>query len=157
MRLKNILLVVSDIEKSVKFYTELFGLRVITDFGDNVILSEGLVLQQKKLWEEHVGKTVIFGNHASELYFIENDLESFEMKLKCCVQEADVLHGRTMNERGQNVIRIYDPDRHMIEISESSEAAARRCLKEGLSPQETAERTRLSLHLIEEMVGNEES
>ena len=32
MRLKNILLVVEDIEKSIAFYKELFGLRVVTDF-----------------------------------------------------------------------------------------------------------------------------
>ena len=37
MKLKNILFVVNDIEKSKKFYQELFGLRVITDFGENVL------------------------------------------------------------------------------------------------------------------------
>ena len=37
MKLKNILFVVSDIEKSKSFYEGLFGLRVITDFGENVI------------------------------------------------------------------------------------------------------------------------
>lgn len=44
MKLKNVLLVVGDIEKSKAFYKELFGLDVVTDFGGNVILTEGLVL-----------------------------------------------------------------------------------------------------------------
>lgn len=44
MRLKNVLLVVKDIEVSKAFYRELFGLQVLTDFGRNVILTEGLVL-----------------------------------------------------------------------------------------------------------------
>lgn len=32
MKLKNILIVVNDIEKSKAFYRDLFGLRVVTDF-----------------------------------------------------------------------------------------------------------------------------
>ena len=46
MSLRNILIVVSDIEQSKRFYHELFGLQVLRDFGENVILSEGLVLQE---------------------------------------------------------------------------------------------------------------
>ncbi|MBQ4522701.1 MAG: hypothetical protein IJA10_07095 [Lachnospiraceae bacterium] len=30
------------------FYQELFGLRAVTDFEENVILSEGLVLEEKE-------------------------------------------------------------------------------------------------------------
>lgn len=51
MRLKNILIVVKDIEKSKKFYKELFGLEIVADFGENVVLTEGLALQEKRLWE----------------------------------------------------------------------------------------------------------
>ncbi len=42
MRLKNILLVVSDVEQSKKFYQDFFGLRVINDNDDYVMMSEGL-------------------------------------------------------------------------------------------------------------------
>ena len=52
MKLKNILFVVKDIEQSKAFYKELFGLQVVSDFGENVILTEGLVLQEQKLWEK---------------------------------------------------------------------------------------------------------
>ncbi len=41
MRLKNVLLVVKDVEQSKRFYHDLFGLQIIRDFGENVILSEG--------------------------------------------------------------------------------------------------------------------
>ena len=47
MRLKNILIVTEDIERAKKFYKDLFGLDVITDQEGNVILTEGLVLQDK--------------------------------------------------------------------------------------------------------------
>ena len=48
MRLKNFLLVVEDIDRSIQFYTELYGLYVISRFEGNVILTEGLVLQERK-------------------------------------------------------------------------------------------------------------
>ena len=50
MRLKNFLIVVKDIEKSRKFYHDLFGLELLLDNGGNMILSEGLVLQEEKYW-----------------------------------------------------------------------------------------------------------
>ena len=50
--LKNILIVVDDIEESIEFYRDLFGLQVILQNEGNVILSEGLVLQDAGLWEK---------------------------------------------------------------------------------------------------------
>lgn len=58
MRLKNILLVVEDVERSRRFYEELFGLHVITAFDGNMILTEGLVLQDREIWEKLTGKKV---------------------------------------------------------------------------------------------------
>ena len=42
MKLKNPLLVVTDLERSVAFYKEVLGLRKIMDFGANVTLTGGL-------------------------------------------------------------------------------------------------------------------
>lgn len=52
MKLKNILLVVKDIEKSKQFYHDLFGLDMILDNDGNIILTEGLVLQDEKIWRD---------------------------------------------------------------------------------------------------------
>ena len=122
MRLKNILLVVEDIEKSIAFYKELFGLQVLKDFDGNVILTEGLVLQDRKIWENLIEKEVSYGGNASELYFIENDLEGFQEKLDNSSFEINYAHKLKTHSWGQRVIRIYDPDGHMIEIGESPEA-----------------------------------
>lgn len=51
MKLKNVLIVVDDIENSIEFYKDLFGLQVVLKQGGNVILSEGLVLRDAKVWE----------------------------------------------------------------------------------------------------------
>ena len=59
MRLKNILIVVKDIEHSKQFYHDLFGLNTILDNDGNVILTEGLVLQDEKIWKEVLNKDII--------------------------------------------------------------------------------------------------
>lgn len=120
MKLKNILFVVSDIEKSKKFYEELFGLRVITDLGENVILTEGLVLQQKNLWEDGIKKEVLFGGHDAELYFEENDMDTFLRKITESSFEIEFVREQAeAHPWGGRVVRIYDPDRHVIEVGEA--------------------------------------
>jgi catechol 2,3-dioxygenase-like lactoylglutathione lyase family enzyme len=120
MKLKNILFVVSDIEKSKRFYEELFGLRVITDFGENVILTEGLVLQQRDVWQDGIKKEVEFGGHDAELYFEENDMDGFLAKIKSSELMVEFLNDPIPDHPwGGRVIRLYDPDRHVIEIGET--------------------------------------
>ena len=82
MKLKNVLIVVSNIEKSKAFYKELFGLEVVSENEGNVILTEGLVLQEKNLWEKFLEKETSFQGHDAELYFEENDMDGFLNKLK---------------------------------------------------------------------------
>lgn len=47
MKFLNVLIVVEDIEKSKKFYYDVLGLKVICDFGENVVL-EGIYHYKKK-------------------------------------------------------------------------------------------------------------
>ena len=114
MKLKNILLVVEDIEVSKKFYTELFGLMVKVDFGKNVMLTEGLVLQERDVWESALGKEVALGGHDAELYFEESDMDSFLERLA----DVEILNPCVVDGNGQRVVRLYDPDKHVIEVKE---------------------------------------
>ena len=75
MQLKNVLIVVNDIERSKKFYKDIFGLEVILDNEGNVILTGGLVLQDATIWAEFIENLVIPHNNASELYFEENNIK----------------------------------------------------------------------------------
>ena len=52
MKLRNVLIVVKDIEKSKQFYHDLFGLDMVLDNDGNMILTEGLVLQEEKIWRD---------------------------------------------------------------------------------------------------------
>jgi len=149
MRLKNILVVVTDIELSKAFYCDLFGLTVVTDFGGNVILTEGLVLQERVIWEEFTDKKVVpYGNDA-ELYFEENDMDFFIKKLNQYPYEIVYVNPLMEHDWGQRVIRIYDPDGHIIEVGESLDYVAKRYLKSGMSVEETALKTQLPQAQVE--------
>jgi len=52
----------------------LFGLEVLADYDGNVVLTEGLVLQDAMIWESLLNKTLAFGTNNAELYFEENDM-----------------------------------------------------------------------------------
>lgn len=119
MKLKNIVIVVKDIESSKQFYKELFGLDVILDQEGNTILTEGLVLQESKVWEETLGQKVVWKNHASELYFEETDLELFLEKLQKYEREIKILSWPEAAEGARRAVRLYDPDGNMIEVGEA--------------------------------------
>lgn len=116
MKLKNILIVVNDIERSRRYYHDLFGLDVILDNDGNMILTEGLVLQDREIWKGFIGKDVIPENNASELYFEENDLEAFAEKLERLYPDTVYVNRLMTHSWGQKVIRFYDPDGNLIEV-----------------------------------------
>ena len=66
MKLRNILIVVKDIEKSKQFYHDLFGLDLVLDNDGNMILTEGLVLQDEKIWREFLEKDITHENNSCE-------------------------------------------------------------------------------------------
>ena len=116
MHLRNVLIVVEDIEKSKAFYRDLFDLEVILDNDGNVILTEGLVLQDKKIWKSFIGKDIISHNNASEIYFVEDDIEKFSKKLKAYKPPIQFVNPLMEHSWGQKVLRFYDPDGNLIEV-----------------------------------------
>ena len=116
MRLKNILIVVADPDVSKRFYHDLFGLEPVADSGEVVILTEGLVLQERAAWQRVLGKEVIPESHSCELYFEERDLEAFVRKLERL--DVPVRYVSRMTEPGaeQSFVRFYDPDGTLIEV-----------------------------------------
>lgn len=116
MKLKNVLIVVSNIKKSKAFYKELFGLEVVSENEGNVILTEGLVLQDAKLWKKFIAKEVVSKNNATELYFVEQDIEAFAEKLEHYKEPIQYVERLKEYPWGQKVIRFYDLDGHLIEV-----------------------------------------
>ena len=116
MRLKNVLIVVKDIERSRNFYHDLFGLDPILDNDGNMILTEGIVLQDEKIWKEFLGRKIIPQNNAAELYFEERDIEGFVHKLENYFPEVQYVNRLMTHSWGQKVVRFYDPDGNLIEV-----------------------------------------
>lgn len=116
MRLKNVLIAVKDIERSRKFYHDLFGLVPVLESDGNMILTEGLVLQEKEIWKAALGKEIIPRSNSCELYFEERDLDGFVKKLE--EQYPDTIYaGKTEeNSWGRRSVRFYDPDGNLIEV-----------------------------------------
>lgn len=116
MKLKNILIVTKDIERARKYYHDLFGLDLVTDNDGNMILTEGLVLQDEKIWQGFLEKDVRFRNNASELYFEETNIEAFAEKLETLYPETEYVNRLMTHSWGQKVIRFYDLDGNLIEV-----------------------------------------
>ncbi len=118
--IEKLVIVVKDVEKSKQFYKELFGLDVILDQEGNVILTEGLVLQEAKVWEQAIGQDVVWKNHAAELYFEETDLDLFLEKFQQYEQKIQYVYLPEKGESKKRAVRLYDLDGNMIEVGEVS-------------------------------------
>lgn len=116
MKLKNILIVVDDIEESIRFYNELFGLNVILRQEGNVIMSEGLVLQDAGIWQESMQIQTIPYNNRTELYFEDNDIEGVVKKLESRKYAFRYATELTELDGGQRLVRFYDPSGNLIEV-----------------------------------------
>ena len=116
MKLKNVLIVVKDIEKSKQFYHDLFDLDLVLDNDGNMILTEGLVLQDEKTWKAFLGKDIVPENNSCELYFEERDIDAFMEKLEQLYPSIQYVHKLITHIWGQKVVRFYDLDGNLIEV-----------------------------------------
>lgn len=116
MKLKSFLISVKDIEKSREFYHDLFGLETVLDNDGNLIMSDGLVLQEENLWQGFLKKDVIAKSNSCELYFEEEDIEAFIEKLERLYPDVEYVNRLMTHSWGQKVIRFYDLDGNLIEV-----------------------------------------
>lgn len=116
MQLKSVLIVVKNIEKSLKFYQDLFGFKLISDNDGNMILTDGLVLQAESYWKGFLQKDVIHRNNSSELYFEESNIEGFVHKLETLYPDTEYVNKLMTHSWGQRVVRFYDLDGNLIEV-----------------------------------------
>lgn len=137
-----ILLAVRDMERSVRFYREVFGMRVVNDFGANKALEGGIVLQTTETWETFIGKQeqdIVYRNNACEVATEVDDLDGFLERLYA-YSGISFVHPLFEHRWGQRVIRFYDPDGHMIEVGENLDIVIKRFIDSGMSIKDTAVR-----------------
>ncbi|MDV0443711.1 VOC family protein [Methanorbis rubei] len=145
------LIVVKDIAASVQFYQNLFDLVIVYDFGENVSFTNGISLQSVASFSQLAGvsdDTILCRPHNMELYFEEEEFDLFLSRLDT-MPEINYVHEMIEHSWGQRVVRIYDPNLHIIEIGESMEMVIRRCLQSGMSVSETAAKTQHPIERVE--------
>ena len=86
------------------------------DNDGNMILTEGLVLQDEKIWKSFLGRDILPQNNACELYFEEQDIEVFVEKLERLYPSIEYVNRLMTHSWGQRVIRFYDLDGNLIEV-----------------------------------------
>lgn len=145
------MLVVSNIEKSKKFYCDIFGLKVVLDFGANITFDAGFALQDRSVWAKFINKNeneITFGTNNAELYFEEDNFDKFTETLNK-YSDIKYVHPIIEHDWGQRVVRIYDPDKHIIEVGESMKVVCKRFLSSGMSVKETALKTQYPVAFVE--------
>ena len=155
MKPASFLLVVDDIVASRSFYENVLSQTVLFDFGANIVLSGGFALQAKDVWCEFIDASadeILKNTKNMEVYFEEDDFESFLLHLKAC-DGINYVHEMKEYPWGQCVVRFYDPDQHIIEVGESMESVARKLFKMGLSVEEVAERTEHPIEFVKASLG----
>ena len=147
MKYMGTLIPVTDMEKSKQFYHDVLGMNVVADFGANVIMDGGLVMQTMDTWKSFIRTDkVVLPNNAGELFFEEEDLDAFLENLK----QFDICYVHPLFEHrwGQRVVRFYDPDKHIIEVGEKLDTVILRFMEQGLSAEETAIRMDIPLDFV---------
>ena len=145
-------LAVDDIKLSRKFYEEIFGLEVCQDYGINISFTCGLSLQESFDWLVDIPKEKILKQtNNMELYFETEDLDAF-VEILQKRSDIDIVNEVKEYPWGQRVIRLYDLDKHIIEVGENMLLVIQRFLDSGLTKEQTAERMNLPLEELEKLI-----
>ena len=146
---------VKDIVISKDFYYNLLGLPIDLDFGKNVIFKSGFAIweiQDKHIIPSTLGLEKISNNTINrfELYFeTENLPEIYETLKKNGVKFLHEIHEEPW---GQQTIRFFDPDKHMIEIGESMRQFVCRFYNQGLTIEQVFKKTSIPIDEIKRLI-----
>jgi catechol 2,3-dioxygenase-like lactoylglutathione lyase family enzyme len=137
------LIVVNNMRASRDFYENVLNQKVQFDFGENVSFEGGFAIHLKSHFSDLISTSendIFEKSNNFELYFEEEDMDSFLLKLEK-ISSIEYVHGLKEQPWGQRVIRFYDPDKHIVEVGEPMESVVKRFLSKGLSIEETSKRT----------------
>jgi catechol 2,3-dioxygenase-like lactoylglutathione lyase family enzyme len=154
MKYMGVLIVVEDIARSRHFYEHVLEQRVQIDFGPNVSFEGGFAIHLKSHYQGLLGSADTYPigsrSHAMELYFETEKLEAISTTLKQI--QTEFLHDVCEQPWGQQVLRMYDPDGHIVEIAETMEAVVWRFHSQGQTPEQICARTGMPEAFVEQAI-----
>ena len=150
MQYQGTLIAVSDMEKAKQFYETVMEQKVIMDLGVHVAFG-GFSLQSN--YAELVGADLPGKTQPNnfQLYFEVEDLDYWQNKISS-TEGIEFIHKAKEYPWGQRVMRFYDYDKFIVEVSESMASVAKRFLAQGLSVEETAERTMYPVEFVKSLM-----
>ena len=112
-------LYVEDVERSTRFYKEIFGFHVITDFGERGCAMQAGDRQVLLLFQKDSSRqiqTPHYGNGELHIAFAISaaELPNWEAWLK---ENGIPVEEKRTWERGGQSVYFRDPDRHLLEIA----------------------------------------
>jgi catechol 2,3-dioxygenase-like lactoylglutathione lyase family enzyme len=153
------LIAVRDMERSKRFYKDLFSLDVELDSGANVVLTGGtLFLQTLDTWTDFIHKAeseIDLYNNATEIYFEESDMDCFLAKLNA-FPDIEYVHPLIEHNWGQRAVCFRDPDGHIIEVGEDMRMVVRRFRGSGMTAGEVAVRMDVPESYVLNLINDEE-
>ena len=149
MKYQGCLLAVKDISVSRNFYEKVLHQNIIMDVGEHITF-EGFSLQEGYAGLIGVAAdSVAEQSHNFQVYFETEDLDGIYEELKR-TDGLQQVHEIKEYPWGQRDIRLYDPDRHIVEIAEDMNTVIRRFSSQGMPPEEIAARTMLPLEIVKQ-------
>jgi catechol 2,3-dioxygenase-like lactoylglutathione lyase family enzyme len=131
------------------------GLHVDLDFGGNIIFENGFAIweiQDHHIIPQNLGFEKITDTSVNrfELYFeTENITEIFETLKSNNVRFLHEIHEEAW---GQQTVRFFDPDHHLIEIGESMKQFVCRFYDQGLTVEQVSDRTHVPVEEITRLI-----
>lgn len=145
------LVTVENIGRSKDFYQRILHQKIKADYGENVVFEGDFSIHLREHYELLLeGHKVRQGGNNFELYFENNDLEKIQLELKAA--NIDFVHEIRTQPWQQKVLRIYDPDKNIIEIGESLKSVCIKLRDERKTVEEIMEMTSLSKEYILELL-----
>jgi catechol 2,3-dioxygenase-like lactoylglutathione lyase family enzyme len=152
IKFESAVVLVKDVAASREFYEGLLDQEVFMDFGPNVSFAGGsfAIWQVDHAHEIMLGKpSGEVGQGEMELYFESDDVSGVVERF----EEAGTKFVHPMREQpwGQRVVRVHDPDGHIVEVGEPIPVFVTRFLQEGMTIEQAAERTSVPVEGVREI------
>jgi len=148
------IITVEEIAPSRRFYERLLGQKVKYDFGVNVSFEGDFAIHLKSHFQSLLGDAAQYPvtrkANNGDLVFEVDEIEPLYQRL----QQAGVefIHAIQEQPWGQRMMRLYDPDGHIVEIGETMEEVVRRYHRQGGSIESIREKTAMPREFIEHVI-----
>jgi catechol 2,3-dioxygenase-like lactoylglutathione lyase family enzyme len=147
-----------DLAISRRFYEELLGQQVERDEGPSIPFKGGFALWQvdhafQTIYEHASGNTQHPGRPTYELHFETADAQAASIRFSKA--GVELVHPLREMPWGKRILRVRDPDGHVVAVGEPMAAVVAQLLNQGMSAEAVAQRAALPIEIVEQTATGE--